>query len=136
MSSCQSGYSDRIARLKDRIFDLSETKQVCLHPVSYINLLPSSQPARHYHATNPPRNYCYPSNQVIQLPAYKGRSVADILDFGWHTKETGGEIDSIKFIQQSGVALSFGDLRQPTRNITYFALVIRKMRSLQHTVWT
>ena len=46
MSSCQSGYSDRIARLKDRIFDLAETKQVYLHPVSDINLLPSSQPTK------------------------------------------------------------------------------------------
>ena len=34
-----------------------------------------------------------------------------------------------------GVALPFRDLRQPTRNITYFASVIRKMRSLQHTPW-
>ena len=29
----------------------------------------------------------------------------------------------------------FRDLRQPTRNITYFASVKRKMRSLQHTPW-
>ena len=75
MSSCQSGYSDTIARLKYRIFDLAETKQVYLHPVSYINLLPSSQPTRHCQAANPPSNYCHPSNQVIQQPTYKGRSV-------------------------------------------------------------
>ena len=35
-----------------------------------------------------------------------------------------------------GVALPFRDLRQPMRNITYFASLIRKMRSLQHTLWT
>ena len=36
-------------------------------------------------------------------------------------------------LRSPGVALPFRDLRQPTRNITYFASEIRKMRSLQHT---
>ena len=35
----------------------------------------------------------------------------------------------------TGVALPFRDLHQPTRNIMYFVSVIRKMRSLQHTLW-
>ena len=35
----------------------------------------------------------------------------------------------------TGVTLPFSDLRQPTRNITYFASVIQKMRCLQHTPW-
>ena len=61
MSSCQSGYSDRIARLKDRIFDLSETKQVYLHPVSYINRL---QAANQPGITKQPTNQALPSSQL------------------------------------------------------------------------
>ena len=38
-------------------------------------------------------------------------------------------------LKDTGVALLFRDLRHPTWNITYFASVIRKMCSLQHTPW-
>ena len=33
-------------------------------------------------------------------------------------------------ILSAGVALPFRDLRQPTRNITYFASMVRKMRTV------